>query len=328
MLQTVNFPLSAVTAMEYGGWHGVAKECADLGLDGIEAIWTGETPSTELPGGLVQGYHLTFYPDWLDFYRGDKTALIRKYGSLDEARRFYGGGPETLMELYRCDLERAIALGARYVVFHVSDVSIEEGYTYRWLHSDEDVIDASAEIINQLLDGIAPSFDFLVENQWWAGFTFTEPDKTARLLDAIRYPRTGIMLDTGHLMNCNTVLRNQIEALSYIGKMLDRHGELCRRILGMHLHQSLSGAYVRKHIGTLPDGLPENSVERFGASYQHILQIDRHRPWTQPSVTRLIDRVSPLYLTHELSAPTREYRRRVLERQLDTIKRGTMLCHI
>ena len=34
-------------------------------------------------------------------------------------------------------------MGARYVVFHVSDVSVEEGFTYHWRHTHEEVIDAA-----------------------------------------------------------------------------------------------------------------------------------------------------------------------------------------
>ena len=157
-----------------------------------------------MPQALHVGYHLTFYPDWLDFWRGDRAALTEKFGSEEVWRSFYGGpeGRETLLRLYREDLDRAVTWGARYVVFHVSDVSVEEGFTYHWRHTHEEVIDAAAEVINLLLGDRAWPFDFLVENQWWPGFTFTEPELTRRLLDGIRAERKGIMLDIGHLMNC------------------------------------------------------------------------------------------------------------------------------
>ena len=67
------------------------------------------------------------------------------------------------------------------------------------------------EVINTILAGRDWPFAFLVENQWWPGFTFTEPEDTARLLDGIRCPKKGIMLDTGHLMNANTALSTQEE---------------------------------------------------------------------------------------------------------------------
>ena len=67
------------------------KSWRPLGCDGLEGIWSGEEFPADLPEDLILGYHLTFYPDWLDFYRDDRKALRRKFGSLDAAARFYGG---------------------------------------------------------------------------------------------------------------------------------------------------------------------------------------------------------------------------------------------
>ena len=75
------------------------------GLDGVEGIWGGEDIPSGFPRALLTGYHLTFFPDWLDFYRGDRAALERKYGSPDPARAFYGGtGAETLLDRHPYDL--------------------------------------------------------------------------------------------------------------------------------------------------------------------------------------------------------------------------------
>jgi len=317
--------MAAITEVidQCGGPDGLRETCRTLGCDGYELIWGGEPIPADLPADLTYGYHLTFYPDWLDFWRGDQDMLVRKYGNRKIWEEFYGGkeGPDTLMEIYRADLERAAALKVPYVVFHVSDISIEEGYTYRWFHTNEEVIDASVSILNDLLSGRDWPFKLLVENQWWPGFTFTDPRETARLIEGIRYGNKGIMLDTGHLMNCNTALRTQKGAAKYIHKMLDRHGELSKLVRGMHLHYSLSGRYVRSHTGFLPDGLPpvEESGSRFGYSYSHILKVDRHQPWTDPAVRDVVARIDPDYLVHELSADTWEKRRKVVGIQQNTL---------
>lgn len=316
MVHSVNLALCAAVCAEYGGWEGLRRELAALGCGGVEGIWSGEETPAGFPRELLSGYHLTFFPDWLDFYREDRAALLRKYGDMETVRRFYGGtGGETLIDLYRADLDRAEALGAQYVVFHVSDVSIEEGYTYRWLHRDGEVIDASIEVINQLLDGRAHTFDFLMENQWWPGLTFTDPEQTARLLEGVHYAKKGLLLDTGHLMNANRDLRTQAEGAQFITEMLNRHGALCRYIRGVHLHQSLSGTYVRSSTGRLPPDLPQDCVERFGVSYGHILQIDQHRPWTDPAILPVLERIAPDFLTHELQAGSREERRSAVKLQ-------------
>lgn len=116
------------------------------------------------------------------------------------------------MRVYRDDLERARTVGVKYVVFHVSDVSIEEGYTYQWRHSSEEVIDAAVEIVNALLRE-EDEFDFLLENLWWPGLTMTEPELTQRLLEGVYYPKKGLMLDTGHLMNAKQSLTTQREGV-------------------------------------------------------------------------------------------------------------------
>lgn len=303
MKETLSLSLSQAVLSPYQSRAGLQKELAALGLDGIEGVWAMEPIPVELIQGTLVGYHLTFFTDWLDLYREDHRALREKFGSLEQAEAFYGGlGPDFLLDFYREDLARAKALGAQYLVFHVSDVSMEESYTYRWRHSSEEVLDAAAEVVNALLAEEKGDFDFLMENQWWPGLTLTDPALTARLLEAVRYPKKGLLLDTGHLLHCNPALETEEEAVAYIHRVLDAQGELCSYIRGIHLHQSLSGAYVRAHTGALPADFPQEPVERFGCCYGHILQIDRHQPWTTPAVASVIQRLGPDYLTHELSA--------------------------
>ena len=317
----MSLPMTASVLTEYGDLEEACRSC---GCDGLEVVWGGEELPCTVPQALHVGYHLTFYPDWLDFWRGDRAALTEKFGSEEVWRSFYGGpeGRETLLRLYREDLDRAVTWGARYVVFHVSDVSVEEGFTYHWRHTHEEVIDAAAEVINLLLGDAEWPFAFLVENQWWPGFTLTEPENTSCLLEGIRYPRKGILLDTGHLMNAERSIATQRDGVRFILEMLDRHGPLCRYIQGMHLHQSISGAYVRRHCGALPIDFPKDLPGQYRACYAHIQNIDRHEPWTDPAVREIVDRVQPAYLTHELAAPDRQAKLRAIRQQLDTIERG------
>lgn len=325
--QTMSLPLCSGSFLEYHGWDDMHRELARLGCNGLEGIWSGEDFPPDLPSGLIIGYHLLFYPDWLDFYRDNKAMLVRKFGALNTVERFYGGSdPEILLKQYQQDLERAASLNAEYVVFHVSDVSIEEGYTYRWLHSNQEVIDTAVEIINFILGERDWPFVFLVENQWWPGFTFTNPEETARLIGGIRYPKKGIMLDTGHLMNTNTSLRTQREGAAYLRQMLDTHGSLCRYIQGVHLHQSLSGPYVTACTGKLPTDLPRDYLERFAVNYSHILRIDQHLPWTDPAILPVLECIEPHWLTHELSSRNRRARAAAVMAQTTLLKGGGLSC--
>ncbi|MBR3059932.1 MAG: TIM barrel protein [Oscillospiraceae bacterium] len=323
MIQSMNFPLSPFCIKPYGSWNKLWGQIKSLGLTGIEAIADPEDLDDSLDPAMISGWHMVFYPDWLDFWRHDEKALLQKYLSWEEIRQAYRGTePEALMGQFKDDLALAVRFKAPYVVFHVSDVSLQESFTYRWLHTDQEVLDGAIEFINEMLNGVEPTFDFLMENQWWPGFTFMDPEKTEYLLSRINYPRVGIMLDTGHLMNTNWRIKKQWDGIKYILEMIEKHGELSKSIYGLHFHQSVSGAYCRKVIGRIPVDFPREYLTAFGYSYPHIERIDRHRPWTDPDCVRIIDRVEPKYLTHELSSGPRRSQLGAVRRQLGTIRRG------
>ena len=321
MMTTVNMPVYPGWLGQYAGPEELRASLADLGCDGLELIWGSEDPADDLAvPELPLGYHLVFWPDWVDFWNGDEEALLRKFGSPEKWESYYGGRDRSaLLRRYREDLDRAERLGARYAVMHVSDVSIEEGYSYRWLHTDRQVVDAAVGLLDALTDR-PRSFPILLENQWWPGLTLLEPRETARLLESVRGGR-GLLLDTGHLMNCEPGLRTEADGVGYIHRVLDSLGPLAREIRGMHLHKSLSGEYVAAHTGSVPP-LPEDYFERFSVNYSHILQIDRHEPWTDPAVCSVIRRIGPEFLTNELAASDRAGRERVLKIQMDTLRRG------
>ena len=323
MIQSTNFPLSKYCLQPYGSWEAVDEEVKSLGLDGLEVIADPDDLADDIPLSLVAGYHMTFYVDWVDFWRHDEEALMRKYRSWEEIESVYRGKqPEDLMRHFQDDLATAQRLKAPYLVFHVSDVSLEEGYTYRWLHTDQEVLDASIEFINELLRGVEPTFDFLVENQWWPGFTFTDPEKTEYLLSHIEYPRVGIMLDTGHLMNTNWKIKSQWDGIKYILEMIEKHGELSKSIYGLHFHQSMSGKYCKKNVGKVPDDFPLEYFQEFGRNYSHILQIDRHHPWTMEECVMILDRTQPKYLTHELTSSFYRKKTDSIRNQMRVIRRG------
>lgn len=322
MIQLINMPLVDNVLDEYENSEELRKVCNKYGCHGIEAIWGGEKCSFNIEKTLIKGWHLAFFCDWLDFWDKNEIKLLHKFKNKGTWELFYGGKDRnSLIKMLSDDLDRANQAGAEYVVFHVSDVSIEEGYTYKWLHTDEEVIDKSAELINILLDNKKYKFKFLMENLHWAGLNFTRPEITKRLLQKVHYKNKGIMLDVGHLMCTNLELKDERQAIEYIHKMLDEHDILCRYIKGIHLHQSLSGEYVKENISIVPD-LPEDYFKKFSVGYKHILNIDTHQPITNIGIKSVIDRINPDYLVHELAAPDRKEKERVLQIQTDTLKQG------
>lgn len=324
MKQVTNFPLYNGCLKEYGSMAGVMGDIADAGIDGLEVIWDHMPYTDELPPqGSAIGYHLLFWSNWVDFWREDRAALLDEFGDLDwETEYYHGSSPADMVRQYKVDLQRAIDLESEYVVFHVSEVSLVECFTYKFKYTDEEVVDAAIELINQVLDGTGFKGAFLVENQWWPGFTFTRPEVTRRLLDGIEYANKGIMLDVGHLMSTNTNLRTQTQAADYVRRMYDEHGDLGSYVRGLHLHKSLSGEYVESAGYRLPDDYEGSYWERYTRCYKHILQIDRHEPWDDPIVGSLVRHLDPEWVNHELSAWPREPHLAALRTQLAALREG------
>lgn len=312
MKRMINITDSSSDIERYRDGRDAFDLARKFGCDGLELMHlAGGKEDFFLPESVV-GVHLRFFSDWLDLWRGDMEALRAEYDTLAQAEEVFGGLDRShILEPLREDLERAKRLGAEYVVFHVSNVRDSEVFTYQFSHTDEEVIDASTELINELLDGKDYTFYFLMENLWWPGLTMTRPEMTRRLLDQIHYPRKGIMLDTGHLMHTNLELQTEEEAIEYILEKIKEHGELSSYIRGIHLNQSLTGDYVKKLLEK-KDEIPKTYRERLQACYEHVFQIDKHLPFTTTEVQRIIKKIQPEYLTYELiTRDRREHERKL-----------------
>ena len=299
MLQMMNLTNTSYDLERFSGAEDLDAYCAKYGLDGVELMPWGENNAGYIPKSRIVGVHLGYFPCWVDFWRGDEEALLREYGSLEEVRaRFGGDDPRVLVDFYRRQFAFAREVGARYVVFHVSDVSLEETLSYQFLHTDEQVVRASLELISQALGDEDWDFEFLAENLWWPGFTMTRPEITRELMEGLPARKKGIMLDTGHLMHTRLDLSSQEEAVEYIHACLDRHGDMARWVRGLHLQCGLTGDFVKSMLAKQPV-LAGSYQERLGQTYEYVLGIDPHGPFDSPAVRGLVDRARPEYLTHE-----------------------------
>lgn len=288
-------------------------------FDGVELMYLGEDTKGIVPKEKVLGIHMYFFPFWVDFWKGNEEALKKEFDTRKNWESVYGGSNrDALLTRYKKDLKIAHEYGAEYVVFHVSEASVEESFTWDYSHTDEEVIDATAELLNELFAEEDGSLMLLMENLWQPGLTFTDPKMTKRLLEKINYPNKGFMLDTGHLLHTNTALRTQEEGISYIHRMLDEHGELCRFIKGIHLNQSLTGEYCEKTRKNPPQ--MENTYEgRYGQMFFHAFAVDQHQPFTGEGIQALVDRIGPKYLTLEFITENRAQHEEYLRQQLKAL---------
>ena len=271
---SMNFSMDQDDLGRYANAADLRHFYESFSLSGLEVMPLGEDPQHLVEKDMVVGVHLRCITDWMD---------------LDQAM---------LLSHYRRDMDYARRMQAEYVVFHVTQVSYGESLTYEMRHSDAEVVDAAAAFINELLDGQDYPFWFLMENLWWPGLNMLDADITSRLLSKVHYAKKGIMLDTGHFMNNHYHLQTPEDAIVCLNQMFDAHEPLLPMIRGIHLNQSLSGAYMKDYLQhpLTPKDDPEALATQ---AFLHIFQIDQHRPFTAPGVRKLIDRISPLYVTLE-----------------------------
>lgn len=302
MLELINFANYDTNRDMIGGSaDGLRALLAELGVDGIEALFCDPWDLKVLPAEHIHGVHLNFWPTWIDFWRGDRRALTRQFGSKANVQACFGGlSPDYLLASFRRDIAQAKAAAAKYVVFHVSHNELDEIYTWNFRVDDKTVIDATAEVVNCLADEIPDDLMILFENLWWPGMTLLDPALADRLLSRVQHSRVGIMLDTGHLMNTNPDLRDERQGVEYVLTVLKRLGSIGRAIRGIHLHQSLSGEYVkasRRLVAPEPDLV---------TSMAHIMQIDQHRPFSDPGARQILEFVQPDFLVHEFIISNRD----------------------
>ncbi len=242
------------------------------------------------------GIHLPYLPHWIAFWKGDEARLRRQFASREKRRSYFSGADTRAewVERVRISIRRALLYKPKYLVWHVSEADSGEIYTRDFRYTNEDVLESTAELFCSVADLIPHDVPVLFENLWWPGLTLTDKSKAEAFFRMIDRDLAGIMLDTGHLMNTNTALRTEEEAVDYILRTVDNLGDIADRIRGMHLQCSLSGDYATRALKKRPHGL---TIEKEMA---HIAAIDEHKPFRTDAMRRVIDRIRPKWLVHEL----------------------------
>ena len=98
-------------------------------------------------------------------------------------------------------------------------------------------------------------------------------------------------------MNTELRLADEAQAAAYILRCVKNLGALRERIFAMHLHCSLSGAFVRRMMAQKQKERPQAlTVEE---SYRYVSQVDWHRPFATSAARRIAEAVEPEFLVHE-----------------------------
>ena len=268
-------------------------------FDGFEIIkFDLEKDSSKLKDKII-GYHMRFFPMWLDIYLGKYNMIKEKFS--DKMDRFYWCGGDTkedVITYYKKDLQRAKELGVEYVVFHACYVDDDGSLTYQFPYTDKEVLEGVVSLINDIFKDEDFQFTLLLENLWWAGLKLNSKSELKLLLNKIEYKNIGFILDTSHMLNTNFNLKNLDEGIDYIIENIDKMEELKKYIYGVHLSWSLSGDYVSKMI----EKHRKSQEERERAKkkiYEYVGQIDYHYPFEDNRIMKVLNKLSLKWLVYE-----------------------------
>lgn len=270
------------------------------GFDGIENLIYGTVPARIPFSHVTKGVHLKFWPYWMDFYRGNTKQIARIFPDEEAIRECYGGlTVDEWIGTLRKNIEAALAEEPAYLVWHVQESTPEEAWTWKFHYSDWDVLKAAAEVYHKVNDLIPDGVRVLFENIFWPGLFHMEPEKVDYFFTEINDDaHTGIMFDTGHFMNTIPGLTTEEEGANAISVMVDHLGSLSTLIHGIHLSASLSGVYRKTFLREYPNPCTTSMLMR------HITSIDQHRPFQTTAARRIVDRIRPEYVVHEIFGNT------------------------
>lgn len=285
-------------------WKDAVKLLEKTGFDGYELYPVGNYPYDTIPKGIIGGVHLRFFVILEPIWNGNKERLLQIFETEENIRHFYGGlDRDAVIDCYRQQLNLAQKLGCQYVVFHPVHYELEYIYNWNPPWSWESTVDLAADVINEVIKETQYDGWILFENLWWPGnFRFDSPKEIDRLLSRVSYPKCGLVLDTGHILNKNQALKTEADGVRYILETVELLGKYKSLVKAVHLCKSLSGEYVHtsKKI-TDPFKQAVSFWDRFRIATEHVQCIDQHNPFEENHIQELYSKISPDVTVFEFS---------------------------
>lgn len=262
-------------------------------LDGVEMFVYQEMSADDALAAL--GAHLRYWPSWLGFWQHDTERVKRELPEEKNIKAYYGAvTPEQWLDVIRANIREALKLSPEYLVWHISEASMEELYTMKFKYNDMQVVLGAAEVFNAVASIIPAKVAVLFENLWWPGLRLTNQLVVKTFFDRVNRENVGIMLDIGHLANTNSSLKYEDDIVEYTLATVRNLGAYAKYIKGIHLSKSLSGEYINSFERVFP------KYASFAEHYRHITNIDQHKPFTDTNLEKVVHLIKPDYLVHEL----------------------------
>lgn len=279
----------------------------DHGLQGVELLLFGD--EVTIPVGAVEGVHLRTWSYWLDFWYGNEEKLLDNFLTKDNISEIYGGGDRSaLVSWYRKEFDIVRALGASYMVFHVSDIDLHELYTGEYHYTDLEVVEATIALINESFTEDSEVM-LLFENMWGPGMRYDDLDLVKRLFEGIRYKNKGLILDLSHYAIAKGSISREELLYEEIQAMVSREPEWVDYFKGIHISEAIPSDALSR-IRTDAQGIsPLHSMDlnsRFDHNMTQVGSMDTHRPFRHGCIKSIISLLSPDLVVYEFIAKDKE----------------------
>ena len=272
--------------------------------DGLELL-TGYTEVNPKDWPDAVSVHLPYVIDWYSVWKG-RYKIPDDFPDSRVPYFSYGKDRESIIEAVRRCIESAAPLDPAYGVIHAGSANIKELFAQRYSDTDEEVLKAFAEIVNQAgasFPGGEPPCRRAFENQWWPGLRMLDDKNFSFLCDNIEFTNWGLCLDTGHLLVTTQRSESEEQAVDLLTEIFSNYPkEMIDSIGTIHLHVNTSAGYIGRF--KAPEGIYDRSLDEIlSEGYRFVPGMDQHRPFTIRDVCRITDILRPDFVTHEMGAP-------------------------
>lgn len=218
----------------------------------------------------------------------------------------YGANREAIVDTIRSAIEYAQDVDPMYGVLHAGSGNINELFVNTYSDSDEKVLSMFIRILNDVVKGFPdkePPFTLTLENTWWPGMKLLDGSLHDMLESELEFDDWGICIDTGHILFSSKRSTDEDTAIRILNDCADTYpDEFFDRLIAMHLHVNTSAHLIDATADV--DGNKLSFKDRVMRTYSRLALIDQHRPFTNPEIRDYVERLSPEFIVHELSAPT------------------------
>jgi len=269
-----------------------------VGCDGIELL-TGFNPIPREYLEHIVSVHLPYAADWMRGWANDEGL---KGISPDDIRHISFGRDrdEVISNMVRM-IDVASKVEPEYGVVHAGNVNLSTVMMRHQKENDRDVLTTLCEVMNSVSSEVGGEMPFKIafENLWWPGLRMESSKGFEMLMDGLEFDNWGICLDTGHLLNTMPAY-DEGESIDMLLDVFDGYpDEMKDRICTMHLNLSLSGRYRSEFVENERQE-DEAIFDIIGRAYPHISNIDQHLPFSMMECLKLVQAISPEFVTHEL----------------------------